>query len=937
MNAKDALWEIFAAFSNSGCTTEEKPFGVFNQHTPGEKGYIGTSVVQTCAGDSEDQADVYLVVASAQAAAPANLTMPDYAGMAEASDYRLLQLGSFELNATVLFCKPSSKLENAFVYLNSSNSILNISTKGISGTLPLPTKDLAEAFNNSLSAASNAFIATSAMVGRTEASSHDILFEVLISISSERDSARYMDAKALEADTRKLFSATWAQLASQYLLSAGPYDLGTGIYSARELRLVLRPITLYLLDGGLVALAICTSIMLFVRTTSTGTPDLPTLGRVATILAANPELINACSVELLRREDPKLSYSVASQVVQDTEDAVAIDGNPRCIIAPQINRRTTYWRPLAMLRWFQIIILTLPIAIIGIIEATYRISSVQQGLGDLLDHEYLHYTWTLVPALIMTLVKLLGQTMAFSVELLDSYLLLRLGNSPGNRTLFRDYLSGNSLTRCYHSVRSKRFAVFSISLVTLLSPFLTIVVSGLFDTQSIPRFRDTKLDVADRVDSSMVAVGYNNMGTNQYDQLHIDAANLLVQKTVPYPAGCFENFVLPNLVIPSNLSSLESISNPFNTSSISVRMKGLQMRTDCEIMDQSEFVILSVSPAYGNYTHPVLAGCSCVNVVDTSCHPSHILSLGFGIPDVEYATKFYAMRDNSFDPWTTAWLNPSNWSGPALPVLSSQPCPNITIVYGTRGPAPELSLNMTGIACYVKAAEVNVNVSYTVPQRIMTNVSVISSSPDVLDNSFWYANPKEAYTSINDFIASRASEPYDNLAMAALNGTDIDSSELFTPSNAPVLADRVSHIYTTFLTQFYSQILRNATFEDDQSREVPAVLVDENRQRLVQNRLSTSILEGLLAVIWLCTVAAILLSRTKNLLPENPCSIAAQARLFADSQLLSLIPGDIANLTNKQLARETPFVDHMFSLGWWEVDGKGTRRFGIDVGKALFD
>jgi hypothetical protein len=244
---------------------------------------------------------------------------------------------------------------------------------------------------------------------------------------------------------------------------------------------------------------------------------------------------------------------------------------------------------------------------------------------------------------------------------------------------------------------------------------------------------------------------------------------------------------------------------------------------------------------------------------------------------------------------------------------------------------------MTGIACYVKAAEVNVNVSYTVPQRIITNVSVISSSPDVLDNSFWYANPKEAYTSINDFIASRASEPYDNLAMAALNGTDIDSSELFTPSNAPVLADRVSHIYTTFLTQFYSQILRNATFEDDQSREVPAVLVDENRQRLVQNRLSTSILEGLLAVIWLCTVAAILLSRTKNLLPENPCSIAAQARLFADSQLLSLIPGDIANLTNKQLARETPFVDHMFSLGWWEVDGKGTRRFGIDVGKALFD
>lgn len=85
-------------------------------------------------------------------------------------------------------------------------------------------------------------------------------------------------------------------------------------------------------------------------------------------------------------------------------------------------------------------------------------------------------------------------------------------------------------------------------------------------------------------------------------------------------------------------------------------------------------------------------------------------------------------------------------------------------------------------------------------------------------------------------------------------------------------------------------------------------------------------------------MAAILLSlRTKGLLPENPCSVAAQARLFAGSHLLSLIPGDIGHLTNKQLARETFFVDHMFSLGWWEVDGKGTRRFGIDVGRSLND
>jgi hypothetical protein len=88
-----------------------------------------------------------------------------------------------------------------------------------------------------------------------------------------------------------------------------------------------------------------------------------------------------------------------------------------------------------------------------------------------------------------------------------------------------------------------------------------------------------------------------------------------------------------------------------------------------------------------------------------------------------------------------------------------------------------------------------------------------------------------------------------------------------------------------------------------------SILIDENGERLAQNRLTISIVQGSPVVILLWTVAAILLSR-------------------ADSQLLTLIPGDIGHLM---------FVDHMFSLGWWEVNGKGTRRFGIDVGQSSFD
>jgi hypothetical protein len=73
-----------------------------------------------------------------------------------------------------------------------------------------------------------------------------------------------------------------------------------------------------------------------------------------------------------------------------------------------------------------------------------------------------------------------------------------------------------------------------------------------------------------------------------------------------------------------------------------------------------------------------------------------------------------------------------------------------------------------------------------------------------------------------------------------------------------------------------------------------------------------------------------------NLITKNPCSIAAQASLLADSKFLDMIPEGAENATLEELMQMTPFKDHLFSMGWWD-DGMGGRRFGIDVGMADFD
>lgn len=62
-------------------------------------------------------------------------------------------------------------------------------------------------------------------------------------------------------------------------------------------------------------------------------------------------------------------------------------------------------------------------------------------------------------------------------------------------------------------------------------------------------------------------------------------------------------------------------------------------------MDPSEFVIIDASRDYGNFTHPVLAGCDCPTSYYT-CYSSTVLSWGFDIPNVEYSTSFYMKMDD---------------------------------------------------------------------------------------------------------------------------------------------------------------------------------------------------------------------------------------------------------------------------------------------------
>jgi hypothetical protein len=175
--------------------------------------------------------------------------------------------------------------------------------------------------------------------------------------------------------------------------------------------------------------------------------------------------------------------------------------------------------------------------------------------------------------------------------------------------------------------------------------------------------------------------------------------------------------------------------------------------------------------------------------------------------------------------------------------------------------------------------------------------------------------------------------PSGSLWSTALNGSN--SISFYSQAGAAVLAGRISRIYNNYYTQYFNVALRDHNMTGS-TNKVTGYVLDNNWQILVQSRVSTLVLQALLAAMWLCTAIALYLFDVKNLIPKNPCSIAAQASLLADSKFLDMIPAGAENATAEELMKMTPFVDHQFSMGWWD-DENGGRRFGIDIGKADFN
>ncbi|KAG9557915.1 hypothetical protein KCU71_g10548, partial [Aureobasidium melanogenum] len=860
--------------------------------------------------------------------------IPPYTGSNQFMDETVNQvpraMNSSSINSTILFCEPRYSFENADVTFNSTNiqNIANQTTVATSASA-MSAKMMIDGFQNALMSAKVSI--------NSLATDFDVLLDALLEVSSDRKVDRYEDPANLEADTKQLYSAVCAQIVHQYM-TATTSETVMGTQWVEKSRLILNELSLRLLEAGMAMLIVSTIIMSLIQPSVMGLGGLPTLGRVSGILARSDTFENALKecgsqgTELMAEHLSSRLYSVNHSKGSNEPGLCIQDSFPAVeyAFAEREDKEDVikWWVPFALGKFTRCVIATVPLLLIASLEITYHFSRRTHGLGCFEQNaRYSHYTWTLLPGSIMTTLKLLQQSLTFSVELLDPFLVLKRGSAAASRTLMSVLLSCNALQACFRSVRTRRFAVFSIAFSTLLTPFLTIITSGLFISQPIAATEPIVVTQSDRL---LYPSDANVSTCADWSSDRLIAANLLIKESIPYPSGTFGDLLFPTLELPT-IGSIDSSIDMNNATSLRTNVTALQSNFICEALDPSDFRFhlgehalmgldyKSKNYTVMNYTHAKFGGCACKPGTFAS------LSKNFNMYNDPGQQPFAIYEYSPL--WTCMDLDSWQNHDALMRAYNDTPaaCPNITLVHTNVTAHPP---TMIGVACRYRVEQIPANITYDLQEGVPSAAQPIGEAT-ALDGYTprCLQNPTN-FEQIMD-PSSLAGYSYARLMLAALNGSD--PSTMLTPENLPVLVDRVTQICNTFTTQYFSDKLRgNLTV----GTSVQATLSGSaTRACVYQDRTSTTVLEVLLAVIFICTITALWLFDAEQLIPKDPCSIAAQASLLAGAEFLRLIPPGTQALSNTKMVQVTPFRDHLFSIGWWTQED-GTRRFGIDVGQA---
>lgn len=704
-----------------------------------------------------------------------------------------------------------------------------------------------------------------------------------------------------------------------------------GIERFIETRLFVRKLSFSLMVALLTLLIADTTLLIIFFVPIAVCPrDTGSIGGMATVFTQSRKFMSAFrGLELKSVSQMACSALGQQKYISSTTPAGQFlllpqeqDGSP----SPQPDEspdeaRLLWWRPASVRTSLRLATVLVPLAMITALEALYRVSEGLYGIALVEGKSaYLHYVWVYLPALLMFAIRCLFQAMEFGARIFQPYVRLRQGAAPPNVSIMENQQRKIAIYGVFDAFRKQQWALGSATLALLLAALPAIVVSGLYMADNSARgatrhlTETTRWNLGDpgptEVSKDTPYYSHMELGEEETGFAKERVAGLVMHLNMSFPKWTYKDLAFPQFEFADVVEHIQS-------GYIESRLPALRGTLDCSTVENPE--------CESNYD-------SLFDEFEVICNTTflkHDPPVGRNSEDIQYF---------------------SSGSAPRM----DEGSPTHGLVYGKwfRDDRP-MQVNI--IECDAKIEEVDVDVRLQVPSFSFDpsfEPRIVSGSSRASMNTSYKSFPSlqgmEKYLmALTSLPGGEPVLPVDQTMQAAIYGMGgVPADELL--NDADKLISRVNEVWGMTMAQLYNSWGRESFDKPlNRSHSVLPLTSDppifnatfyDRRHYLVQNEVSTRILQGVFATMALCAIISIAFMDTKRVLPKEPFSIAAVASFLYGSRMLDL---DIIRKgsewsEDQELRRPGVFEGWTFTMGWWRGEsgsaGSGDGRSSTDVG-----
>lgn len=877
-------------------------------------------------------------------------------------------------NISGLICKPSYAISPARLVLNPglTGTLAGATISKVDGspsTMPLgfTNSNLTSFWYESLSAIDSLF--------DIDTDFDEALFHFMADANNHSRIEALFDPSVQASAATTVFTAVMAQFAREYLLAPANITL-EGQVAYKENRLYVRGLSVIVIVVGLVLL-ICAAIVILLYRPHDVVPRNPDSIAAFSTLASSVgiknfvqgtgHLSNEALQKYLSTNAFKTAFSPAREsFVIERQDASnwplppsrlskllqpSIKPSSRSTkhhsgqsnLVPSDDSGSRCWRPFTVGLPFTLVMLALPVLTIVLLEIIQQYSNKHGGIVDTGDGVASADTLSdYIPAAFMTVVSIMFNSFDITIMVFAPFSALAKGDSPARRSIMSNLSGKIPVLGLLKAIVAHHWAACFSTTAAVVGSFLTIVVSGLYVFNAAPGSSDVFIHQIDQFNLNWTYSLNNdsNAGTT---------IALIEKFNLSYPKFTYDELAFPTIRLSDQNEVLQNV--------LQVQLPATRATLNCTVIPSQDITVStsnSGSDGQANVTveAQLPVDCrfggprgndSCVtfnNIFQiSSLNAALDDSYGGILLDLHVAPSFGDSLGFQSYGESVGSSEADNPPG----------CPSLGFIFGTFGIGNDMNVNATALMCSQLAEEVQTETHFLLP-----SLDLDPSRPPVPDEKSikYLANQTSALPyriqtafdseviAYNGTKASHSDNPtlLDAFFQALLYGQDaIDPNSLVGSGNTDRLMNATNHLHRRYMAQAFNNNMRHNLSSENQIT-VDATLTNSNKIRLAQDEASKIVLQVLLAIMFVCGIAAYLLADTKRVLPHSPTSIAGMASLLAGSELVdrNFVPIGSEWMSDDELKREGILQSGVFGLGWWDggEKEKGVGRFGIGIGKA---